>query len=222
MTIREAISGVKSGVNKVNADAHVSNKRAWNLLLKHSEWLVDRDSNQMRLGRKEDIFLNYKGAEIENIPTIDQCYEIVSGNYIKRTREKIPPVFEDRNGLIIKGVYSLDDSTSIERTTFEEYRGKKKNPWGRKTDKFYFYKDGYIYGDLPKRINVVALFKEDPELYNNCINCGDNEKCLSFLDSLWTTPKSIGAQVIDFVVKEIAGSLAVPNQEAINKNETRP
>ena len=219
-TVRSAISETKKGINKVNADARITNKEVYTKLLKHAEWLISRDSDAFRLGRKQVIYQDYKCAEVIDVPKIDPCCSITSKTVIKRTRDKIPEVFEDTNGPIIKGVFSVDGSQTIKFSTLSDYRAKKNNPYGPKTN-YYFYKDGYLYGDLPRVINVPALYKEDITSLNQCESCGDVKDCTPFLDRKWVVPEYLQAQVIDFVIKDFIPQLQIPNQERIDKNENR-
>jgi len=223
MTRREAISNVKTDLKLVNADARKTNKEINTLLDKHAEWLIDRESNSFKLSRRNINYQSYECADVIKVPTIDPCCNVTTKCTIYRTKNKIPALYEDSNGIIHKEVTSVDRSTEIKASTLADYKIKKESPWGKKTDKFYFYSNGYLYGDLPKKIRIVGLFKDDLVLNNDCKPCKDCEKkCINYLDSVWQVPGYLQAQVIDFVVKEIAPSINIPTQEKIDKNENRP
>ncbi len=220
MTRREAISDVKTVLKKINADADLFNKEIWIKLSKHLEWLIERDSNTFKLGRKHSIFQSYNCAEVIEVPKIDSCCNIVTNCTIMRTKDKLPPIYEDINGIIYKSVTSVDGSTILEYSSQNSYKAKKNNPWGRNSDKYWFFENGYIYGDLPASIKINALFKEDISKYNNCGKSPETE-CISELDRSFIIPNTLIAQAIDFVIKELMPSLGMPTQEKIDKNENR-
>jgi hypothetical protein len=222
MTYRSAISNVKSDLNKINADNKKTNKEIATLLEKHGEWLVDREANGFKLSRRVTNYQSYIANVIE-VPKIDPCSGITTKCTIFRTKDKIPDTYEDSNGIINKEITSVDGSIEIKGATLADYKIKKNSPWGQKSDRFWFYSNGYIYGDLPKAILITNLFKHDLEYLKNCSPCKDCEKkCIRYLDSVWQIPGYLQAQVIDFVVKELAPGLNIPTQEKIDKNENRP
>ena len=223
MTRRAAISNVKTDLKLVNADNRKTNKEIDTLINKHSDWLIDRESNSFKLSRRNINYQPYSCANVIEVPTIDPCCNVTTKCTIYRTELKIPAIYEDTNGIIYKEVTSVDGSTEIKPSTLSDYKIKKESPWGRKTDKFWFYSNGYLYGDLPKKIKITALFKDDLILNTDCDPCKDCEKkCVRYLDSTWQVPGYLQAQVIDFVVKEITPELNIPTQEKIDKNENKP
>jgi len=222
MTIREALSNVRTVLKKINADTILFNKEIAIILNKHSEWLVNQTSESYKLGGRNVIFQTYNCAEVIDAPAVDECCNIVTNCTIRRTKDKIPTAYEDSYGVIIKDITSVDGSTVLKYATLSDYKSKKTNPWGKKKDKFWFYNNGYIYGDLPLKVRIVGLFKDDISKQNQCESCGTPEEdCVAYLDTEWTVPALIQARVIDFTIKELAPSLQIPNQEFIDKNENQ-
>jgi len=212
MTKREAISNVKTILKKINADNRVTNKQIDTILNKHANWLMERESETFKLGRRSKINQSYKCATVIDVPKVDPCCGITTKCVIKRTKEKIPDLFEDSLGVMIKSVSSIDNSTELNSSTISSYPSKKESPWIPKTEKFYFYQGGYIYGDLPKQINILAVFKEE------VIDCN---KCKRYLDKEWMISEKLQAQAIEFAIKEMSISIQIVNQEKIDKNENK-
>lgn len=227
LTIRAAISNVRTDLKKANADSKMTNKMIFTLISKHANWLIERSSNSYKLGRKDLIYQIYKCAEVIDVPTIDPCCGITTKCRIKRTKDRLPAMYEDSWGVLLKSVYSIDGSTTLENATKESYVIKKNNPWGpTKKHSYYFFEDGYLYGDLPKKINIQALFKDDISSYNMVYNNCDcpaplSKDCKVFLDTVWTVPELLQAMVIDAVIKELTPMIQLPNQERIDKNENK-
>jgi hypothetical protein len=223
MINRAAISNVRTDLKKYDADAHITNKQIYTILNKHSKWLLKRESDTFRLARINRIYQEYKCAEVIDVPKIDPCCGIVTKCTIKRTKSKIPDLYEDILGVLIKRVTSIDGSTEISPSTVEDYVKRKNNPWSKgKDSKFFFYKDGYLYGDLPKKINIVGLYERNIDKFNTCSECPEVKECKRFLDEEWYVPDYLEAQIIDFTVKELSLQLQIPAQEKIDKNENKP
>jgi hypothetical protein len=111
MINRAAISNVRTDLKKYDADAHITNKQIYTILNKHSKWLLKRESDTFRLARINRIYQEYKCAEVIDVPKIDPCCGIVTKCTIKRTKSKIPDLYEDILGVLIKRVTSIDGST---------------------------------------------------------------------------------------------------------------
>lgn len=222
MIIRAAISNVRTDLKKYDADTHLTNKQIYTILNKHAIWLVKRDSDAFRILRMNFLYQDYKCAEVIDVPTIDECCGITTKCTVKRTKNPIPKLYEDSLGALIKSVTSIDGSTELTLSTEEDYPKRKNNPWSKgKGSKYFFYKNGYLYGDLPKKINVKGLF---PEFIGNlnCEDCPKPVECKRFMDQEWYVPGYLEAQIIDFTVKELAPQVSIPTQEKIDKNENKP
>lgn len=211
MNIRQAISNVKSILKKINADNRLTNKEVYTVLHKHAIWITYRQSESLKLGRENRIYQAYKCAQVIDVAKIDPCCKITTRCKIKRTKDRIPKIYEDSLGIIIKAVSSIDGSTELNHSTILSYPTKKNSPWLPKTEKFYFFEDGYLYGDLPKSINILAAFMEQ-------VDCTG---CKRFLDKEWMVSQKTEAEIIDFTIKELAMQLQIPSQEKIDKNENK-
>lgn len=220
MTVREAISDVRTGLKKIGADIKLFNKEIFIKLAKHIDWLVERDSNSFKLARKNSIFQPYSCIEVIKVPKIDPCCNIVNNCTIMRSKHRIPEIYEDVAGIIVKSLTSVDESTDIQYTSKSGFKSKKNNPWAPKDEKYWFYEDGYVYGDLPKKIKIVALFKEDISDLRDCDNTP--KTCKAYLDKELIAPNTLLAQAIDYTIKDLIPSTQIPTQEKVDKNENQP
>lgn len=229
MTNREAISTVKRLFRQINADSLMSNKFVYSLLKKHAKWLIYRDSDKLRLLRKHKIYQKIKCLKVIEAPGIDPCCGIRSVNCtIFRTEVKIPSLYEDSEGVIIKSITSIDGWTDIILTTPSSIKRMLNNPWKGKSKNKYiyaFFNDGYIY--FPKNhlkmIEVEGLFTKKVDEKMNCGPCKDCDKtpCPKFLDTDFVIPDYLEAQMMDAVMKDLSNTyIRLPEKGSeINKND---
>lgn len=230
MTIREGIFTVKRLFREVNADSRLPNKLVYSLLLKHSKWLVYRDSEKLKLLKRHKIYQTQKCIKVIEAPSVDSCCGIKSKNCtIYRTENKIPEMYEDSAGVIIHNITSVDaqKSTDIEMRTISAIRRLLQNPWAKKTSKgkiYAFYNDGYVYFPFKhlKMVQIEAFFIKKLE-ETDCEPCKDCDKkpCPKFLDSELVIPDYLEAQMVDYVLKDLASTYQrIPEKSIdINKND---
>lgn len=219
----ELISQVRNQLRIANSDSRLTNRLIWSIIQKHSEWLIKRESRKLRVLNQDTIFQTIKCADVDYAPAIDDCCGVRSKCKVFRTRDKIPEVYEDDWGVIIKSVYTIDGSLEFTHITIHEYMRKLENPHSRydKTP-YFFYNNGYLYFPMStiRKVMIKGYFTD--EIVNDCEDCTDEEPCLSMLDSPVRIPKYLLGELMDFVLKEISGiTLQIEQDEQIDKNENR-
>lgn len=227
MKIGQAISMVKNDFRLVHADSRVTYKYIYGLIQKHASWIIRQDSDKNKLIKLDSIWQTIKCIDLIDVPTTDGCCKFTSKCKILRTKEKLPKMYEDSWGSLIRSINSVDISQELQPIKYSEWTRKIDNP-DMKYNKtlYYFYKDGYLY--FPnlswKTVNITGYFKEDVSFLNNCqvtsIEEFKKNKCASILDQEWKIPPHMESRVMDFVIKEVLSTYlqANPNQEVnINK-----
>jgi len=226
LTNRKAISRTKRLLREVNADSRLSNRAVYSLLESHAKFLIYRESEKLRLMKKDSIFQPYKCVEIIEAPLIDPCCGIKNLCTIYRTKDKIPDLYEDSLGVIIQNVTAIDDQTSLLSIKPTEWERKQNNPWIPKGQKnrFYFYSDGYLYfpNGSWKSVNLRGLFTKDISNTQQCDDCAP-KKCVRFLDQQFIIPEYLESQMFDFVKRDLMETYArLPEKSnSINKNDTK-
>jgi hypothetical protein len=223
MTRGELISQVKNQLRLVNADVTLSNRFIWSLIEKHLMWLIKRENSKLDLFGLNDIFQTYKCVDVIDAPAIDECCGLRSKCTVHRTAEKLPQIYEDGDGVMIKSVYSIDGSVDFTNISIHEYMRKLENPTTRKYDKgrYYFYSGGYLYFPKQniKKVMVKAYFTE--EVNNNCCKtCEDNDgNCISKFDQKIRIPDYIVGELMAQVINDLTITIKIPQDQMINKNE---
>lgn len=231
MINREAVYKIRKLFREVNADSRLSNRLVFSLMENASKWLISRESDKQKLIRNDKAFQMLKCVEVIEAPLIDPCCGIKSLCTMYRTKNRIPELYEDSNGVIIRGVLTIDGQTSLFQIKPSEWERKQNNPWidKDKKNKYFFYSDGYLYfpNGSWKMIEIDALFTRDISDYNLCddkLTCDDETKqCRKFLDKKFILPEYLEAQMYDSVKKdliEIYKKLPEKSHE-INKNDNK-
>ena len=229
MTKRETISQIKHQFKKVNADAILPNKLVWSLVEKHSKWIIHRDSEKLKILQLVNLFQTKSCIDVIEAPLIDSCCDLKKELKCKiyRTKDKIPDIYSDFSGPIIKGVFSLDFSTEFKIYNPKEYKRIANDLFSNKKELKGYFHNSYLY--FPDKhidkIQVEAMFIDelDEDSSEDCSPCKDCEKgkCKKYLDKKWIIPDRLQAMVIGEVLKELSAlyiKLPEPANE-INKND---
>lgn len=221
LTIRTAISQVKTPNKLVNADSRVTNRYIFSLLRKHRDLLVKQVDNKFQLMKLGYLFQPWKCAELEEVPTIDDCCNVESDCVIYRTKKKLPHMIVASWGPIFRKVSSLDGFTEFYPITLAEWNRKQEDT-NKKYDKtlYYWWSEGRLY--FPniewKKVRIEAFFEFDIDKDNSC--CEEYDPCKSILDNRFRIPNELLAVCIDNVNKEMLGyyDRIQPDDNNIDKN----
>lgn len=231
MNNREAIHKFKRMFREINADSRLTDRTVYSLLRNHLKWLIYRESDKLKLLKKDDVFQSLKCVKIVEAPAVDPCCGIKNFCTVYRTKEKIPALYEDSAGVILKAVKTVDGSKSLTPIKPSEWERKQDNPWLNlnKKNQFYFYNNGYLYfpNGSWKMVEVVGLFEEDISSLSLCddpATCGDETtNCIRFLDKKFIVPEYLEAQMYDAAIKDLTNTYKRFPEKSndIDKNDTK-
>lgn len=231
MSNREAIYKVRKLFREVNADSRASNKFLFSLLSTAAKWLISTESDKQKLVLSDKAFQKLKCVEVIEAPLIDPCCGIKSSCKVFRTKDRLPEIFEDTSGIIIRTVTTIDGQTSLFRIKPTEWERKQNNPWidKERKNKFFFYSDGYLYfpNGSWKMVEVDALYTKDISNLNTCDNKGtcedETKECIKFLDKKFILPEYLEARMYDAIKKDLADIYKkLPEKSVeINKNDNK-
>ncbi len=223
MTNKEAISLVKKGIREVNTDSRLTNKFIYSKLRAVGIILIQQDSDKLKLSKLQDLYQPLKCVEMIEAPTIDPCCGIKSFCRIWRTKEKIPDLYSDSMGVIIKAIRTIDSSKEISIITPSRLLRIKKDKNSKYDKSIYgFYSDGYIYlaNAEYRMIEVDGMFTEDISHLNTCEN--KDKECIRLIDRVWKVPSKLEGVIIQAVVKDILESYKrITEDPTINKIDSK-
>lgn len=231
LTVRKAISDIRKGMRENDADSRMSNKYIYSLIKKHAPTIIRQRSDSFRILKQQSFYQTLKCVMVEEAPVIDPCCGVRSKCTVYRTRYKLPRMYEDSYGAIIKNVWTLDGPLGFELQpiTPDGWNRKNNNPWGKggaNKDIYYFYSDGYLYFPMStwKKVKVRAYFQEDVSHLNLCDDCATtpSKDCRKYMDNELFIPVDIWSYISQSIVAELMnGYKRILPDEIVNKDESK-
>lgn len=225
MTKRTAIENFREELRQRNADSTFSNQFLYNELLKQARWLIRREVSGGRIYTNNSFFQTLSCIEVIETSPIDSCCPIKTNCKVFRTKNKLPDMWIDTNGPVLKSVSSVDGSTDFFYTNPTTWAAKANDPYQKMGNTQYsFFADGYLWFPLqnPHRVSVYGFFTEDiSNVTDSCDDCED-KPCTRFLDTKFMLPDWLEAEMFAKALQQFAGiTERLPEDEQIDKNTNR-
>lgn len=222
---RQAIDSLRQKLMERNADSVLSNQFLYTVLQEHAMWLIKREVSAGRIYRNVSLFQPLTIDMIE-VPLVDSCLKIKTNCKIFRSKKKLPEMWTDNNGPVIKTVVSLDGSTDFFYTNPTTYQSKINDPYQRMGSiKYSYFDNGYLWTPVynPHKLIVSGFFKDDLALYeDDCDECQKAKGCVRFLDTEFMVPDFILAELYSKALEQLANiTKRLPEDQQIDKNTTR-
>lgn len=223
MTNRQAINKFRKDLNERNADSGYTNQYLYNSLMVHAKWLIKREAS--RIYGNTSLFQMLSPREIMAVSNVPDSVSIKTNVKIYRTKNKIPEIWQDSFGPIIKSISSLDRSTSFMLISFSEWFNKIQNPYQKYSkEKYCIFEDGYLWfpKDNPHKIIMTAYFKDNVVgKHEECEDCEEGD-CKKFLDAEFRMPEWIEGELFAKALEQVAGiTKRLPEDAQIDKNVNR-
>jgi hypothetical protein len=209
-TIGEAISRVRNTLKAVKEDPFLTDRVIYYSIIKYGKTLLKREDNQYRLMRIGSIFSVLPMVELIDVDKVEAgCMGVYSGCYFKRTKEKLPDIFDGLFGPIIRTVSSIDGTIEMYRTDPGTWTSITKSSTFKYNKRPYFwYLNGYLY--VPNvdwdAIRIEAIFDGDISKYQ----CDEDQQCLIRQDQILPFPEYLFSEIEQMTVKELTMTMQVP------------
>jgi hypothetical protein len=210
-SIGDAISRIRTTLKAVNEDSFLTDRTIYSSIIKYGQTLLKREDNQFRLMKISSIFKVLPYAELIDVDKVEAgCVGIFSNCYFKRTKEKLPTIFDGALGPVIRTVSSIDGSIEMFRTDPGTWVSITKSTTFKYNKRPYFwYLNGYLY--CPnidwEAIRIEAIFEGKVEA------C-DTDPCLVRQDDPLLFPEYLFSEIEQFVIKELTMTMQVPTDGA--------
>lgn len=226
VTKRQAIESLRKKLQERSEDSDYTNQDLYKALLEQSQWIIKREISAGRIYSNNSLFQLLRCIEVIEVPTSDSCCPVKTNCKIYRTKNKIPNIWNDNNGPVIKTVTSVDDTSDFFVTSPTNWQNKRNDPYQQMLKTMYsFPADGYIWipENNPHFVNIRGFFMDDISLYQDmCGNCdGKPKECVRFLDTSFMVPEWCEAEIYAKALELLLPSKKMPMDEEINKNSTR-
>ena len=209
-TIGEAISRVRNTLKAVKEDPFLTDRVLYYSIIKYGKTLLKREDNQYRLMRIGSIFSVLPMVELIDVDKVEAgCMGVYSGCYFKRTKDKLPDIFDGLFGPIIRTVSSIDGTIEMYRTDPGTWTSISKSSTFKYNKRPYFwYLNGYLY--VPNvdwdAIRIEAIFDGDISEYL----CDEESKCQIRQDQILPFPEYLFSEIEQMTVKELTMTMQVP------------
>lgn len=210
-TIGEAISRVRNTLKAVKEDPFLTDRTIYFAIIKYGKTLLKREDNQNRLMKISSLFTNLPFVELIEVDKIEaQCTGVYSGCTIKRTKEKLPQLFEGMFGPVLRTVSSIDGEIELMRTEPGTYVSMTKTTNFKYNKKKYFwYLNGYLY--LPnvewEAIKVEGIFEGDRADF---LCETDTNQCIAKQDQQLPFPEYLFSEIEQFTIQELTMLAKIP------------
>jgi len=209
-TIGEAISRVRNTLKAVKEDPFLTDRVLYYSIIKYGKTLLKREDNQYRLMRIGSIFSVLPMVELIDVDKVEAgCMGVYSGCYFKRTKDKLPDIFDGLFGPIIRTVSSIDGTQELYRTDPGTWTSITKSSTFKYNKRPYFwYLNGYLY--VPNvdwdAIRIEAIFDGDISEYT----CDEESKCQIRQDQILPFPEYLFSEIEQMTIKELTMTMQVP------------
>lgn len=174
MTIREAVSQIRTMYKLLSSDNLISDRAIANELKANATLLIKREISKMRLLDTDNIFTELPCIEMQEA-NISECASYSSPCKISRSKKKIPKFVDNTYGPVVQGVFTIDKKKKFTYmdpnryvTTLSLYNTKG----------LYFWRhNGYLYVSDPniEKVTLIAYFEGDFNYFD--FICNHEQKC---------------------------------------------
>lgn len=202
-TVRQVVSRVRSIQKLLSSDASITDRVIASELKSAAVTLIKREIDRRRLWQSSTIFTNIPCLEMIEVPA-SECCDYVSDTKIARSKYRLSKVSEGVYGLLVHGVFSVDNGRRLKEVSLSRYINLLRLNLPYK-DVYYWFYDQYLYVSSPfvKVVNIWAYFEEDIPveiLYPECpCSAPPPDPCINPLDTEFKCPGYLEKPVVEVV-----------------------
>lgn len=212
----EVINTLKNIIKSNKKESFLTDRYIYHLFLKHAKLLIRRLDSTNKLMKFNPIFQTIDCLELIDVDKVQaKCIGIKTKLTIKRTKHKLPNIFEGYWGALIRSVSSIDGSIELQPTYATTYIDivNQKNFKYNKT-KYYWFSEGHLY--IPNvewdAVKVDGLFEDDISYLN-----GDCKNCISQQEQKMYIPEHLHTDIEKLVLQDLGITLSIPQDLADDK-----
>lgn len=213
-TIGESITRIRNVVKGVKEDAFLTDRQIYFNIVKYGQSLLKREDNQNKLMRISSIMTMLPYVELIDVDKVEaECFGVASGCFFKRTKDKLPELFEGSYGPLIRSVTSLDGSKDLIQTEPSIFTKISKSTNFKYNKNLYFwYRGGYIY---VANVDWDAIKVEGPFVGSTSqYTCDDEDNCLSRQEERFPFPEYLFSEIEQYVINDILKTIQIPDPGA--------
>lgn len=206
MTIREAVSKVRSLNKLLSQDNTISDRAIMYEIESVSSLLIKRETDARKLWESDSIFTTVKCLKMIEVPITD-CCSYTSPCTISRSVCKIPKIGEGIYNLLVLPVTTIDGKLQFSEGSANRYTNLLDLGLRGKKNMMFWLQNGYLYvSEKVKAVNLTAYFPSGENLIEDVkCTCESKESILNSLcpknplDKEWKVPEYLSDNVITMV-----------------------
>jgi len=210
--VKETISRVRNVLKAVKEDPFLTDRLIYSIIMKHAKTLIKRESDRTNLFKYVSLFTEIPCVDLIEVDKVDACcIGIKTGCTFKRSKEKLPELFNLATGPVIKNISSLDYSEGLIETQPELYTTlTRSSNFKYNKAKYFWIVDNYLYVPNVKwdAVRMHAMFDEDISDRLCGINASD---CVKEQDRELAVPDYLFSEVEQLTITEILTAGQVPS-----------
>lgn len=212
-TIREHISTIRGEYRLTDSDNRVTDRFIYSLMFRTREMLL-KQSNQW-LMKNHDIFQVIPKIDLIDVDVVEAC-GIQTNCKIKRSKDPLPKILEDRQGPIIKILSSMDSYNELVYTTVSDYLKKIKKTTFKYDKNLYFWvRNNHLYFPNIEWDNVMLeAYLEDDYI----LECDEQLPCKDYQDNLFRIPGYLSEPMSKIIGEKLRLQLQIVEDQKIDKN----
>ena len=215
--ISEAISRIRGQVKAEVQDAFVTDRYIYSLIEKYAQVLMRRQDYANKLMKFNSVWKTLPYIELIDVDKVEaHCAGITSGCTIKRSKKKLPSMFEGYWGPLIRTVSSIDGSKELQATQPGTFTSMTKTTTFKYNKRQYFWwLDGYIYAPNIEwdALKLEGVFDSDITNWD----CDDTNNCIPRYDQEIYIPEALFAEIEAQVIQTMMNTMQVPPEDSDNK-----
>lgn len=200
-TLRDVVSRVRSMNKMLSSDNDITDRAVAKELKSSALDLIKRETNLRRLWQSPNLFTAVHCIEMEKV-SLAECCDYKSPCSIRKSVKKIPRIAEGIFGVLVQGVFNVDNSESFKFTTPSRYANILKLKLPGKNAYWWIQNEHlYISDENVEKVNLFAYFEDDINEadLNSCMT--DAQPCLNPLDAEFKCPGYLTDAVVKIVHK---------------------
>lgn len=218
----DTVSNVRNLVKGAKADAFITDRFLYNLVLTQAKLFIQRKDDQNKLGLYSSLYQNLPGVVLEEVSRIEAgCIDIDSGCTFKRSKDPLPKLMEGSYGEIIRTITSIDGSREVKKTIPRTYMNMRKsstfkyNKWS-----YYWIRNGYVYfPDLEwDVVDIEGMWQDDITEFR----CDAEDCCVDRRAERSNIPDGMFAEIEEMVRQKLMGTIQIPKDNLVdNQSQLR-
>ena len=214
-TVGETVSRVRNRLKAVKEDPFLTDRTIYFSIIKYGKTLLKREDNQNRLMKISSLFTFLPFVELIEVDKIEAGRTgVYSGCMIKRTKEKLPQLFDGMFGPVLRTVSSIDGETELMRTEPGTYVSMTKTTnFKYNKRKYFWYLNGYLYFPDVQwgAVKVEGIFEGDTGEF---LCPSDETQCQVKQDQQLPFPEYLFSEIEQFVLQELTMLAKLPVDDA--------